>query len=122
MSQPNEKPSFLWVFFTVIWGHIAISLGICRFSTFGRLCWLNILPGAPLPLPTEYAVMPHLHISMAFLILLAYIIIWMVNYHRKAKSLIPITILLAVFDFLWLLFILYAVTLPCRRITWDISG
>ncbi len=66
--------------------------------------------------------MPHLHISMAFLILLAYMILWMVNYHRKAKRLIPITILLAVVDFLWLLFILYAATLPCRRITWDISG
>jgi len=122
MNQPNEKPSFFWVFFTGIWQHIAISIGICRFSAFGRSCWSEILPGESLPLPTEYAVMPHLHISMAFLILLAYMIVWMVNYHRKAKSLIPITILLAVFDFLWLLFILYAATLPCRRITWDISG
>ena len=122
MNQPNEKPSFLWVFFTGIWQHIAISIGICRFSAFGRSCWSEILPGEPLPLPTEYAVMPHLHISMAFLILLAYMILWMVNYHRKAKRLIPITILLAVVDFLWLLFILYAATLPCRRITWDISG
>ena len=73
MSQPNEKPSFFWVFFTGVW-HIAISIGICLLSAFGRSCWSEILPGAPLPLPTEYAVMPHLHISMAFLILLAYMI------------------------------------------------
>ena len=122
MGQVNENPSSFWVFFAGIWGHIAISLAICWLSSHWMVIWTAILAGERLPLLTEYAVMPHLHICMAFLILLGYIIIiWMVNYHCKANALISITILLEVFDFLWLLITIYAGTLPCRLITWQIG-
>ena len=114
MAQVNEKPSSFWVFFAGIWGHIAISLAICRLSSFGRSYWTAILPCKieTLSLYTEYAVIPRLHICMAFLILLGYIIIWMVDYRCKANALISITILLVVFDLLWLLITIFAGILP----------
>ena len=124
MGQVNENPSSFWVFFARIWGHIAISLAICWLSYHWMVIWTAILPCKieTLSLYTEYAVMPRLHICMAFLILLGYIIIWMVNYHCKANALTTITILLVVFDFLWLLITIYAGTLPCHLITLQIGS